>query len=237
MIPDRPLSAREIDELDAFLACEAAPEKCMDVSTLHGFLTAVGIGPGMVLPSEWLPIVWGDAEGPEFKSLREAKRISSLIMRLYNSILRTLREDLEKFEPLLLEGETEEGNWETVAEAWCEGFAEGMSLRKREWEPLLRDKVGGMLLTPILAFVDDRAMEKMLASAQDPKVAREGLVAMIRVAVAGLYNYWLERRKPPGKGLAPDAARFIPRPRVSRNDPCPCGSGKKYKKCCALRPN
>jgi hypothetical protein len=23
-------------------------------------------------------------------------------------------------------------------------------------------------------------------------------------------------------------------PRVGRNDPCPCGSGKKYKKCCAL---
>jgi SEC-C motif-containing protein len=22
------------------------------------------------------------------------------------------------------------------------------------------------------------------------------------------------------------------RPRVGRNDPCPCGSGKKYKKCC-----
>ena len=21
----------------------------------------------------------------------------------------------------------------------------------------------------------------------------------------------------------------------SRNDPCPCGSGKKYKKCCALK--
>src|SRR5207237_10199142 len=23
-------------------------------------------------------------------------------------------------------------------------------------------------------------------------------------------------------------------PEVGRNDPCPCGSGKKYKKCCAL---
>jgi uncharacterized protein YecA (UPF0149 family) len=21
-------------------------------------------------------------------------------------------------------------------------------------------------------------------------------------------------------------------PRIGRNDPCPCGSGKKYKKCC-----
>ena len=22
---------------------------------------------------------------------------------------------------------------------------------------------------------------------------------------------------------------------IGRNDPCPCGSGKKYKKCCALK--
>lgn len=31
------------------------------------------------------------------------------------------------------------------------------------------------------------------------------------------------------------AARFSPRPKaekIGRNDPCPCGSGKKYKKCC-----
>ena len=25
-------------------------------------------------------------------------------------------------------------------------------------------------------------------------------------------------------------------PRVGRNDPCPCGSGKKYKKCCLNKP-
>lgn len=24
-------------------------------------------------------------------------------------------------------------------------------------------------------------------------------------------------------------------PKVGRNDPCPCGSGKKYKKCCELK--
>ncbi len=24
--------------------------------------------------------------------------------------------------------------------------------------------------------------------------------------------------------------------KVGRNQPCPCGSGKKYKKCCALNP-
>ena len=24
-------------------------------------------------------------------------------------------------------------------------------------------------------------------------------------------------------------------PKVGRNDPCPCGSGKKYKKCCMAK--
>jgi SEC-C motif domain protein len=28
------------------------------------------------------------------------------------------------------------------------------------------------------------------------------------------------------------AAREMPTMQVGRNDPCPCGSGKKYKKCC-----
>ena len=28
----------------------------------------------------------------------------------------------------------------------------------------------------------------------------------------------------------------VPRPKkVGRNDPCPCGSGKKYKKCCLAK--
>jgi len=28
---------------------------------------------------------------------------------------------------------------------------------------------------------------------------------------------------------------FVRPPKIGRNDPCPCGSGKKYKKCCALK--
>ncbi|MBS6829370.1 MAG: SEC-C domain-containing protein [Desulfovibrio sp.] len=34
-----------------------------------------------------------------------------------------------------------------------------------------------------------------------------------------------------GVALRPTAYRR-PDPKVGRNDPCPCGSGKKYKKCC-----
>jgi preprotein translocase subunit SecA len=40
---------------------------------------------------------------------------------------------------------------------------------------------------------------------------------------------------PAGAGAPPPGGpRPVRRsePKVSRNDPCPCGSGKKYKKCC-----
>ncbi|MGA2148003.1 MAG: SEC-C metal-binding domain-containing protein [Bryobacteraceae bacterium] len=25
-------------------------------------------------------------------------------------------------------------------------------------------------------------------------------------------------------------------PKIGRNEPCPCGSGRKYKRCCLLKP-
>ena len=32
--------------------------------------------------------------------------------------------------------------------------------------------------------------------------------------------------------MTADAVAALAFPKVGRNDPCPCGSGKKYKKCC-----
>jgi hypothetical protein len=42
---------------------------------------------------------------------------------------------------------------------------------------------------------------------------------------------------PPQKVEAPKTPKPIQReqPKVGRNDPCPCGSGKKYKKCCGAQ--
>ena len=41
----------------------------------------------------------------------------------------------------------------------------------------------------------------------------------------GLWYFW------DGKTIGPDPVRRE-EPKIGRNDPCPCGSGKKYKKCC-----
>jgi uncharacterized protein YecA (UPF0149 family) len=34
---------------------------------------------------------------------------------------------------------------------------------------------------------------------------------------------------------SPERTYMREQPKISRNEPCPCGSGKKYKKCCVLQ--
>src|SRR5215471_1493164 len=51
-----------LDALDAFLSSDQSPPDSMMLSDLDGFLTAIAIGPELVMPSEWLPVIWGDDE-------------------------------------------------------------------------------------------------------------------------------------------------------------------------------
>jgi uncharacterized protein len=49
--------------------------------------------------------------------------------------------------------------------------------------------------------------------------------------VAAIYRYWLPYRQAVHERLLAATMRRSA-PKVGRNDPCPCGSGKKFKKCC-----
>ena len=67
--------------------------------------------------------------------------------------------------------------------------------------------------------------------------ARRLGVSLNALAAVALREY-LDRRAPPSPWPAPAAAPAVPGvaagvvvAKVGRNDPCPCGSGKKYKLC------
>jgi len=105
--------------------------------------------------------------------------------------------------------------------------------------------------------VDMRQVEQMLSSprgalladfsafCQERGVGDEGDEAEMTDAMRELHDEWLqtprealEGKKPAealeGGRLFPDKIETFRRetPKVGRNDPCPCGSGKKFKKCC-----
>ncbi len=64
----------------------------------------------------------------------------------------------------------------------------------------------------------------------------EGLLAAIKHdVVAGMFHVTV-KKQPAVSSLrpvpAPRPAAAVTPGKVGRNDPCPCGSGKKYKHCC-----
>lgn len=214
----------DLEALDAFLMSDRAPENAMGLSDLDGFLTAIAIGPEMIMPSEWLPVIWGGEE-PAFEDLGEAQRILSLIMARYNEIISTLDADAEDWEPVFWEGP--EG--EVIVTDWAAGFMDAVRLRAHAWQPLIEDREAGSLMMPIVFAGSEQDLADEMGL--DPDQAEELLKSAaedIPICVIGIDLFWKERRH-----LGPHAASARSA-KTGRNEPCPCGSGKKYKRCCGL---
>jgi uncharacterized protein len=222
-LANAPLSDAEIHVLDAFLLSDSAPEEVLSVDELHGYLTAIVCCPVPVLPSDWLAGVWQTEDGPQFESPEQAQEILSLIMRMHNAIADTLGVG-EAFGPLMLEGTLESGETVIVGQGWCWGFMEGMRSQFDAWEPHL--DMLNELVVPIAVLArfgeDDPELQALFDDQQ--KVAQ--LTDGIAESAAAIFEYSRSIADGPGQPYRRQTAK------VGRNDPCPCGSGKKYKKCC-----
>ena len=213
----------DLEALDQFLMSDASPEDCMQLSDLDGFLTGIAIGPELVKPSEWLPMVWGGEE-PVFDDVEQARAVLGMIMMRYNEILRVLDTDPEAYAPIFWEGP----DGELIAADWAEGFADAIRLRQAAWQPLFEDRQANVMLTPIMVLCDDPEGGSPLEGDPEVRAAlRDEAANRIPACVAGIHTFWKDRRGRPAA-----AAGRARGPKVGRNDPCPCGSGRKYKRCC-----
>jgi uncharacterized protein len=88
-----------------------APDDGMGLSDLDGFLTGIVVGPELILPSEWLPVIWGGEE-PEFETEDEMRTVLGTIMGRYNEIAACFNSDPDEFDPIFWEGpEVRLGRW------------------------------------------------------------------------------------------------------------------------------
>jgi uncharacterized protein len=206
----------------------AFPEEAMLLSELDGYLAGVLVCPELILPSEWLPGIWGgeDEDGaPVFDSADEMQELVGLVMKHYNAISRALHRQ-GRFAPLY---DVDPRHDEVLWELWIGGFERAMALRPQSWAMILdsddEDVVAAM--AGLLALVAISEGESELAE-EDRHALTEDAPDLIPLWVDALNAWRLEQ----GIGEAP--SRAVPKTKIGRNDPCPCGSGKKYKKCCGL---
>ena len=223
----------ELDELDQFLMSDLVSDATLLIDGLDGYLTAIAIGPITLMPSQWLPGIWGPEtdDAPEFESKEQAQRVMSLVVRHFNGIITSLENDPDSIAPIFNENKFPGDRHVYLdAEAWALGFMQGVDLCRSAWKPLFDDKQGQAWLQPLhlLCSKDLSEEERSLVLRPDQ---REQLSEQIPASIASIYRYWLPFRAAVfERALATTIQRAAPK--IGRNDPCPCGSGKKFKKCC-----
>jgi len=224
-----PLTEKEMEQLETFLLSRIdddedttnKDEGIFDISSLDGFFTAVVSGPVMLAPSQWMAAIWGDFE-PQWETEKEFEVIFTLLMRYMNNIAEQLLIEPESFEPLFMQREVEEKIY-TIVDDWCYGYMMGVELCEAEWNLESLDII--VLITPIKTFGSDEGWQQLNTMS---KLEIDNIRRAITPNAQKIHAYWLARRKSEPENLPFQRNE----PRVGRNDPCPCGSGKKYKKCC-----
>ncbi len=222
-----PLTDAELEELDCFLTYEVDSDEAMMIDLLDGYLHAIAVGPVTLHPKQWMPRVWGlDTFMPVMESIEHFNHVLGLVMRHYNSIIIGLQAEHPEMAPVWATRDYRGKTYED-GEGWAYGFVEGMRLCREAWQPMLDTAEGKQWFRPIgLLGEDDFSPDQDELTKTPARRAR--LTEQIPQAVLDMYLYWVPHRL---VGYEREMAEAL-QPKVGRNELCPCGSGKKFKRCC-----
>jgi len=223
------ISDKQLEELDRFLLERVDEETTdpdkdegiIDLSELDGFFAAIVSSPEMIPPSVWLPAVWGDFE-PVWESQNQAERIIGLLIEVMSSVNSTLSHSPHQYQPLFEHREVDHNTF-VIVDEWCFGYMRGVGLSDEPWD--LESLNMKILITPIRAFGTYDGLD-LINEMKDVEI--DNIKKNILPNVIEIFN--LRSAKHSNK-LPVDTFRRE-NSKVGRNEPCPCGSGKKFKKCC-----
>ena len=215
------LAPTDLDRLEALLSAEHLDDS-LTLDALQGFFCAVASAPAPIPKEKWLASAMGEHK---FASGEEEREITDLLQRFLEDTTRELGsgQGLD-----IISYPVEEGEEELAV--WCEGYLLGAALADPDWYSSGEHETVEELLVPFMAL-SGRLTEHALESGEpweggeSEKKLMQGAREVFFDTVEDAYHYWFDTR-----------VNRIPQKReaekVGRNDPCPCGSGKKYKACC-----
>lgn len=224
MTTGHPNSSPAIDEvielIENYLAHYGDENSIANTSELDGYFAALACSPNTVMPNRWLSAIWNrEGKTPAWENLEDYETFLGALMIFYNAVMRGMNDD--NYQALFYERDID-GKTITIVDQWCKGFMRGYSL----W---------GRLSEEDLQQVDDTLEVVRLFSSQqgwkqldDLDIDQvEKLQQSIEPSIRALYLYFLKHR-------VENINHTVQNPdsKIGRNDPCPCGSGKKHKKCC-----
>lgn len=193
----------------------------MHALELEGYFTGLIVTPDLIPPSLWLEALWGEDE-PMFDNLKQAQNVLDDVMGFYNATIEKIDAEGAAWRPMYMDSS---GTVDLEkAETWVRGFWEAISLEPEGWEALVRDERTQILVEPFVTLIDIGEFDDHPDPDNTDEVRRESAQFIPKV---------LPALRALAQIRASDDIDTIRRARkVGRNEPCPCGSGKKYKRCC-----
>ncbi|HSI54868.1 MAG: UPF0149 family protein [Ramlibacter sp.] len=241
-----PLAPEDFDALDAELdALREQDEEIPQWEFCEGFMAALVCTRRAIDPDEYWPVLLGDGFKPvehmEFV-WRWKRRWAEITTALDTRV--ELLEDERTFHPEVLDtrgavlalpeeerGDTDLAGLPAYGQVWALGFMYAVETWPDEWLPPRDTEAARMLdnaLGNIVVLTEDDTGKPsicMLAEDGPPSVSEQRMNDFGHAiwATYDLRQLW--------KSLGPRQEAIRKAPEPGRNDPCPCGSGKKYKKC------
>ena len=187
---------------------------------MHGALAAVALSPYTAVPNTWLPILYNmQDELPEFTSRESAKTFLDTAVSAYNLVVTSLTTG--EFAFTFEVKTTADEHLRLKLKDWCEGFIKGFRGTGVETTDFDEDFIS--LMSPIAYCARPEFFAAEVPEPNNEQAYRR-IADEMDANLQALRNYLF---------LFTQRQQMIRNTDVpGRNDPCPCGSGKKYKQCC-----
>lgn len=229
----------QIERLADLLEQRAVPFRGFNLEALDGYLSALAVSPVELTLEQWEPPVWGKT--PRWDDADERAGIEALLLTHRNMATARVRHGNETLPdhlaPLLWLPEDPENLPEgtdvpqedelDVGRDWALGFFTAVDLLEDQWDAWLDENDW---MEDIFDQLDRLASGEIMG--EDPNQPgtpidyreRLGIIAILPDMLADLHHFRIDALTPREPIRAADTPE--------RNEPCSCGSGKKYKKCC-----
>ena len=224
--------------LTRFLSSPQRPDDTFTYPQLAGFLFGLANGPELIPPSEWIPLVFNDQDAL-YETKDEANQVLQAMMALYNDCVRERTGGTLSLPPGCEMRPQPMDNLTTDAplSQWAQGFGMGYDYLAEVWNEYTPDELdedlGALLLT--LSFF----ASLKLAEAYHQETKGKGSLEQLAQSVMEIFPDAMREYAHLGRSiyqarleagdLEQEPSRRV---KIGRNDLCPCGSGKKFKKCC-----
>ena len=185
-------------------------------------LAAVAASPKMIMPSTWMDIA--EIQDINFTDAEQAKHIMLVVMETYNRINESARNSSYRVPIDVGNNQRTDSKAFKNARDWSRAFLLGATL----WGVTPgEDEALSTLLVPAVTLAHDDP-NRVLKGFGEPEDAlleiKRNLIFRLETSVIEIYRYfnWSTTKNRSNVSAV----------HIGRNDPCFCGSGKKYKKCC-----